>query len=141
MLAGSLPTFERYSDALKSSEIIWNDRSLGGWLTDPERMVPDNETPFDGTIKNASDRADLLAFPKEAIKPGAAPQQNAQAQMGGKGGMIGGMMVGGPDPDLKSRPGQAGQGHHLLQRQLSHNHRQREDTTLLGTQSPLHDQL
>ena len=98
--AGSLPTFERYSDALKSSGIIWNDRSLDGWLTDPEKMVPDNEMPFDG-IKKPSDRADLLAFLKEATKPGAAPQENAQAQMGGMGGMMGGMM-GGRNPDLKS---------------------------------------
>src|SRR6266568_395338 len=34
--AGSLPSFERYSDALKSSGIIWDDPSLDGWLTDPQ---------------------------------------------------------------------------------------------------------
>ena len=105
--AGSLPSFERYSDALKSSGIIWEDSSLDGWLTDPERMVPDNEMPFKG-IKDARDRADLIAFLKEATKPGDAPQKNAQAQRGGKGGMIGGMggmggmMGGGGDIDLKS---------------------------------------
>src|SRR5258706_11601317 len=82
--AGSLPSFERYSDALKSSGIIWDDRSLDGWLTDPDRMVPDNEMPFNG-IKDARDRADLLAFLKEATQPGAAPQRNAQAPMGGGG--------------------------------------------------------
>lgn len=105
--AGSLPSFERYSDPLKSSGIIWEDRSLDGWLTDPDGMVPDNEMPFDG-IKNARDRADLLAFLKDATKPGAAPQQNAQAQMGGKGGMMGGTMgsmggmMDGSDSNLKS---------------------------------------
>lgn len=98
--AGSLPSFERYSGALKSSGIIWDDRSLDGWLTDPDGMVPDNEMPFNG-IKNARDRADLLAFLKDATKPGAAPQQSAQAQMGGKGGMMGGMMGGGGDSNLK----------------------------------------
>src|SRR6266702_5060019 len=46
--AGGLPSFERYSEALKASEIIWNDRSLDGWLTDPDQMVPDNEMPFNG---------------------------------------------------------------------------------------------
>lgn len=84
--AGSLPSFEHYSDALKSSGIVWDDRSLDGWLTDPERMVPDNEMPFNG-IKNPQDRADLLAFLKEATKPGAAPQRTA---LGGIGGMMGG---------------------------------------------------
>ena len=102
--AGSLPSFERYSDALKSSGIIWDDRSLDGWLTDPDRMVPDNEMPFNG-IKAARDRADLLAFLKEATKPGAAPQQTAQ--QGGMGGMMGGMMGGSHDPNLKKlEPGQ-----------------------------------
>src|SRR5882762_1414749 len=46
--AGGLASFERYSDALKSSGIIWDDRALDGWLTDPQRMVPDNEMPFEG---------------------------------------------------------------------------------------------
>src|SRR5260370_10454300 len=94
--AGSLPSFDRYSDALKSSGVIWDDRALDGWLTDPERMVPDNEMPFEG-IKDDRVRADLLAFLKDATKPGAAP--TAQAQMKGMGGMMGG---GGSDPNLKN---------------------------------------
>ena len=95
--AGSLSSFNRYSDALKSSGIIWDDRALDGWLTDPQRMVPDNEMPFEG-IKDDRVRTDLLAFLKEATKPGAMPQQ--MAQQGGMGG-TGGMMGGGPDPTLK----------------------------------------
>jgi cytochrome c len=94
--AGSLPSFDRYSDALKSSGIIWDDRALDGWLTDPKRMVPDNDMPFDG-IKDPGTRADLLAFLKEATKPGAAPTQSVQTQMKGMGGMMGG----GRDPNLK----------------------------------------
>src|SRR6266705_4272274 len=107
--AGSLPSFERYSDALKSSGIIWDDRSLDGWLTDPKAMVPDNEMPFNG-IKDARDRADLLAFLKEATKPGAPQQAAQQGGMKGMGGMMGGMggmMGGGPDPNLKKlEPGE-----------------------------------
>jgi cytochrome c len=100
--AGGLSSFERYSDALKSSGIIWDDRSLDGWLTDPQRMVPDNDMPFEG-IKDARVRADLLAFLKEATKPSAAPERTAQAKMKGMGGgMMGGMMGGGRDPNLKS---------------------------------------
>ncbi len=95
--AGGLSSFERYSDALKSSGIIWDDHALDGWLSDPQRMVPDNEMPFEG-IKDARVRADLLAFLKEATKPGAAPERTAQAQMKGMGGMMGG----GRDPNLKN---------------------------------------
>jgi cytochrome c len=107
--AGGLASFERYSDALKSSGIIWDDRALDGWLTDPQRMVPDNDMPFEG-IKDARVRADLLAFLKEATKPGAAQQTAQQGGMKGMGGMMGGMggMMGdGHDPNLKSlEPGQ-----------------------------------
>src|SRR3977135_1856408 len=95
--AGGLSSFERYSEALKASGIIWDDRSLDGWLTDPDRMVPDNEMPFNG-IKDTRVRADLLAFLKDATKPGP-PQQTAQ--QGGMKGMMGGMMGGGADPNLK----------------------------------------
>jgi cytochrome c len=98
--AGGLSSFDRYSDPLKSSGIIWDDRALDGWLTDPQRMVPDNEMPFEG-IKDAGVRADLLAFLKDATKPGAVLQQTAQpGGMNGMGGMRG-MMGGGPDPNLK----------------------------------------
>jgi cytochrome c len=95
--AGGLSSFERYSATLKASGIIWDDRSLDGWLTDPDGMVPDNEMPFNG-IKDTRVRADLLAFLKDATKPGA-PQQTAQ--QGGMMGGMGGMMGGGPDPNLK----------------------------------------
>jgi cytochrome c len=99
--AGSLPSFERYSDALKSSGIIWDDRSLDGWLTDPKAMVPDNDMPFEG-IKDARVRADVLAFLKEATKPGATLPTAQQKGMNGMGGMMGGMMGGGGrDPNLK----------------------------------------
>jgi cytochrome c len=96
--SGGLSSFDRYSDALKSSGIIWDDCALDGWLTDPQRMVPDNEMPFEG-INDGGVRADLLAFLKDAIKPGASPERTAQAQMKGMGGMMGG---GGRDPNLKS---------------------------------------
>lgn len=99
--AGGLASFERYSDALKLSGIIWDDHSLDGWLTDPDRMVPDNEMTFNG-IKDARMRADLLAFLKEATRPGAPPQIAQQDGKGGMGGMMRGMMgAGGRDSDLK----------------------------------------
>ena len=95
--AGTLPSFDRYSDALKSSGILWNDKTLDQWLTDPQRMVPDNAMPFEG-IKNSGARADLLAFLKEATNSGAMSKQSVRMQMNGMGGMMGG---GGSDPNLK----------------------------------------
>src|SRR5260221_12091007 len=92
--AGGLSSFDRYSDALKLSGIIWDDRALDGWLTDPQRMVPNNEMPFEG-INDGRVRADLLAFLKNATRPGLGPERAAQAQMKGMGGMMGEGMMGG----------------------------------------------
>jgi cytochrome c len=93
--AGSLPEFERFSDALKSSGIVWNDQTLDQWIADPQHLVPNNEMPFDG-IKDESARADLLAFLKDATKANGAPKPNAQDGMKGMG-----MMGGGPAPNLR----------------------------------------
>jgi cytochrome c len=90
--AGTLASFPRYSDALKSADLVWDDNTLAAWLTDPQQVIPGNEMTFPG-VKNPQQRADLLAFLKEATKPGATV-----AQM--QGGM-GGMMGGGAAPNLK----------------------------------------
>src|SRR5215469_8452426 len=95
--AGSLASFSRYSVALRSANIVWDDKTLDDWITDPQHLVQGNEMTFAG-IKDARQRADLLAFLKEATQPGASVAQGGQ--MGGMGGM-GGMMGGGQVPNLK----------------------------------------
>jgi cytochrome c len=96
--AGTLASFSRYSPALKSANIVWNDKTLDDWINDPQHLVPGNEMTFDG-IKDARQRADLLAFLKQATQPGASVAQQG-GPMGGMGGM-GGMMGGGGVPNLK----------------------------------------
>ena len=90
--AGSLPSFSRYSPALKDSGIIWDDKSLDAWLADPQHFIPGNTMTFPG-IKDPRHRADLLAFLKNATQPGHAPSNAAQRS--------GGMMGGGAVPNLK----------------------------------------
>jgi cytochrome c len=86
--AGTLESFSRYSEPLKSSHLVWNDNSLDAWLADPQQVVPGNQMTFPG-IDNRQARADIIAFLKQATKPGA---QTAQTQprsgMGGMGGMM-----------------------------------------------------
>src|SRR6516164_369724 len=96
--AGSLASFSRYSPALKSANIVWNDKTLDDWITNPQHLVPGNEMTFDG-IKDARQRADLLAFLKEATQHGASVAQQSESMrgMGGMGGMMGGRQV----PNLK----------------------------------------
>jgi len=38
--AGSLASFPRYSPALKSAGIIWNDDTLDEWIKDPQHFIP-----------------------------------------------------------------------------------------------------
>jgi cytochrome c len=97
--AGNLPSFNRYSPALRSANVIWNDKTLDDWITDPQHLVPGNQMTFAG-IKDARQRADLLAFLKQATQPGASVAQQ-DGQMGGMGGGMGGMMGGGRVPNLK----------------------------------------
>jgi cytochrome c len=100
--AGSLTSFNRYSPALKSANVTWDNRTLNEWIKDPQHLVPGNEMTFDG-IKDDRQRADLLAFLKQATQPGAsvAQQGGSVDGMGGMGGGMGGMMGGGRVPNLK----------------------------------------
>ena len=94
--AGGLESFSRYSPALKSANIVWNDKTLDEWINDPQHVVPGNQMTFAG-IKNAQQRADLLAFLKDATQKGGSQM----AQQGGPMGGMGGMMGGGQVPNLK----------------------------------------
>jgi cytochrome c len=84
--AGSLKSFERYSPALERSNVVWDAKSLDAWLKSPAGFIPNNHMTFDG-IANGKQRADLIAFLKQASS-GQAP---AAAQGAGTGGMMGGM--------------------------------------------------
>jgi len=96
--AGSLASFTRYSPALQSSNIVWNDKTLDDWIAGPQHLIPGNQMTFDG-IKDTRQRADLLAFLREATQPGASVAQQG-SRMGG-GMMGGGMRGGGQVPNLK----------------------------------------
>lgn len=83
--AGSLASFMRYSHALRSSGIVWDDKTLDAWLTDPQRLVPGNAMTFPG-IEDPRTRSDLIAFLRDATRPGARVAQQS-TPMGGMGGM------------------------------------------------------
>lgn len=58
--AGENPEF-RYSPAMRRSGIAWNQKSLTEFITDPQKMVPDNRMPYSG-LPDAKSRADLVAY-------------------------------------------------------------------------------
>jgi cytochrome c len=73
--AGSVSNFLRYSDPLKRSGVIWNEKSLDAWLKDPDAFIPGNEMPFPG-IKDDRMRRDLIAYLKS---PNAAADARKSA--------------------------------------------------------------
>lgn len=63
-LAGSVPGFS-YSEAMKKSKIVWNDKTLDRFLAKPLAMVPGTAMTYDG-VPDPVDRADLIAYLKRA---------------------------------------------------------------------------
>jgi cytochrome c len=94
--AGGLESFSRYSPALKAAGIVWNDKTLDEWINNPQHVVPGNQMTFAG-IKDAGQRADLLAFLKDATQKGGSQMAQQSGSMGGMTGMTGGGQV----PNLK----------------------------------------
>ena len=89
--AGTAQGFARYSDALKSSRVVWDEKTLDLWLTDPARFIPGNSMTFPG-IKDGITRAHVVQYLK-AVSDGKAPAAGAQQ---------GGMMMGRAErPNLK----------------------------------------
>lgn len=61
---GSVEGFA-YSDAMKQSNIVWNDKTLNLFLADPVKTVPGTTMGYAG-VKDSQERADLIAYLKQA---------------------------------------------------------------------------
>ena len=66
-VAGSVPDYH-YSPALKGSGIVWNEQTLDAFLKNTEGFVPG--TKMYGGLSLPADRADLIAYLKQATSPG-----------------------------------------------------------------------
>jgi cytochrome c len=84
--AGTLAGFKRYSPVMKSSHVMWNEKTLNSWLTNPDAFIPGTRMIFRG-IPDGAIRADLVAYLKEATAPGHIPMEPTAGAPG--------------DPDLK----------------------------------------
>ncbi|HME40608.1 MAG TPA: c-type cytochrome [Steroidobacteraceae bacterium] len=58
--SGTVPGF-RYSRAMKSAAIVWDDATLDRYLTNPQELVPGNIMPFAG-VAEARERAEVIAY-------------------------------------------------------------------------------
>lgn len=64
--AGSVAGFD-YSEALRKSDIVWNEKTLEQWLTDPESMVPGQR--MNVRVKDGEDRKRLISYLKTLSIP------------------------------------------------------------------------
>lgn len=53
-----------YSEANKTSGIVWNEATFAEYITDPRAKIPKTKMIFPG-IKNEKERADLWAYLKQ----------------------------------------------------------------------------
>jgi cytochrome c len=87
--AGTVEGFTRYSEPLGRATVVWDESTLDRWLEHPQSVVPGNLMTYPG-LKNAGQRADLVAYLR-AVASGQAPPAT------------GGRMMAGPKrPDLKA---------------------------------------
>ena len=68
--AGSLDSFQ-YSDALKNSKIKWSEDTLNKWLTDTEKLVPNNDMTFH--VEKANERSEIIAYLKQNSTGAVSP--------------------------------------------------------------------
>jgi cytochrome c len=66
--AGTEPGFA-YSDSLKGSGIVWDEKNLDQWITNPDKFLPGNNMGaiFSG-LPDAKERAKIIAFLKQDTK-------------------------------------------------------------------------
>ncbi len=60
--AGSVPGFS-YSEAMKSSGIVWDEQKIDEYIADPRKTVPGNKMAFAG-LKKAEERKEVIAYLK-----------------------------------------------------------------------------
>jgi cytochrome c len=57
--AGSAPNFS-YSTAVKNATVVWEDKTLDAWLTNPQALIPGQRMNF--RVALPDDRADIIAY-------------------------------------------------------------------------------
>jgi cytochrome c len=61
----SISTFQ-YSDGLQKAKFTWTDEKLDQWLTDPDKLVADNDMAFH--VESADERRAIISFLKTSGK-------------------------------------------------------------------------
>jgi len=65
--AGSADGYKKYSKAMKSSGIVWNEETLDGYLEKPKAYIKGTRMAFAG-LRKEEDRVNVIAYLKSYSK-------------------------------------------------------------------------
>lgn len=65
--AAARPTGYKYSDALKTSGVVWDEATMSSFLENPKKAVPKTRMAFPG-LKKAQQRDDVIAYLKSVTQ-------------------------------------------------------------------------
>ena len=64
--AGSLPSYNNYSESMKKADIVWDKQNLDRFIANPDAVVSGNNMKPYGGIASADERAKIVAFLESA---------------------------------------------------------------------------
>src|SRR5581483_5719103 len=79
--AATIESFPRYSEALKATGLVWDEKTLDRWLFDPKALVSGNYMVFRG-VKDPVARSNIVAFLKALSDGSINPKAAANAVQG-----------------------------------------------------------
>jgi cytochrome c1 len=83
-----------YSEAMKNSTIVWDNKSLDAFIMAPQKALPGTVMPFPG-IQNQEERNDLIAYLEMLKYLGETPKYFArQHNCGSSSANLGGSVSG-----------------------------------------------
>jgi cytochrome c len=66
--AGSLPSYNNYSESMKKADLVWDKNTLDRFIANPDQVVPGNNMKPYGGIASAEERAKIVAFLESAAR-------------------------------------------------------------------------
>jgi cytochrome c len=65
--AGSVESFNRYSEAMKDSDVVWSAETLDAYITHPQSFMPGTRMTYPG-LQDREMREALIAYLKHATR-------------------------------------------------------------------------
>ena len=64
--AGSLPSYNNYSESMKKADLVWDKNNLDRFIANPDQVVPNNNMKPYGGIASAEERAKIIEYLEKA---------------------------------------------------------------------------